>query len=115
MQKGCIELFQAKVLDNLGAKEGTSSQKFGFIVLSSAGQNCLLACENDYDKQEWIEYLQAVISELDAPVAIEIASTSVSQGWLLKKGGSNTQSKSSLVCAQFLLFHCVNTCFRYNR
>ena len=92
-EKERVEIFQATIRDNLGVKEGSSSQKFGFTLILSGGREFHLACENDREKQEWITYLEAVRSSAvgNGP-RMESASPGLAQGWLLKKGGSKASA-----------------------
>lgn len=95
-EKGRVELFQAQIRDNLGLHEATSSQNYGFSVLSASGKEFYLGAASDHDKQEWITYLETVIGATTAPRASPTAAGSTAmmtaQGWLLKKGGSKAHA-----------------------
>lgn len=94
-EKGRVELYQAQIRDNLGVHEASSSQNYGFSVVSASGKEFYLGAVSDHDKQEWITYLEAVIAATTAPRASPTAAATnmvTTQGWLLKKGGSKAHA-----------------------
>lgn len=99
-EKGRVELFQAQIRDNLGLHEATSSQNYGFSVVSASGKEFYLGATSDHDKQEWITYLESVIDATIAPRASPTAAGSTAaktaQGWLLKKGGSKAHADGGI-------------------
>lgn len=95
-EKGRVELFRAHIRDNLGIHEASSSQNYGFSVISASGKEFYLGATSDHDKQEWLTYLESVIAATTAPRASPTAAGSTTkmqaQGWLLKKGGSKAHT-----------------------
>jgi len=87
-EKGAVELSDATIQDNLGAKEGSSSQAYGFCVTPASGADFLLAAADDREKQEWVEYLEGVSAAgSGADGMLDSAETPCAQGFLYKKGG----------------------------